>query len=103
MSIAKAHGAIQVVWVEYCPPSPNQTRYQHWTKARKHVEQAKLAWLSVLRSSDAAIDFLTTTILQLHTKDSAIAFHAALESTTPTTESGGNTDKSKPEDNPEPS
>src|SRR5436190_19949029 len=46
--------SIQVVWVDYCPPSPNKTRYQHWTVARKHVEAAKTAWLLSLQSSESA-------------------------------------------------
>lgn len=80
-----------LIWVDYLPPSPNKTRYEHWSTARKHVLNAKAAWLSSLRSSDAGLKNLMEITSKLHSKGCAMLSPEALELTTETGASDGST------------
>src|SRR5712675_705439 len=90
-----------VLWVPYTPLSPNQTRYLHWTRARKHVEASKDAWLSSLRSCPSAITSLMTIISAVHSKEPATLFRAQSGLMTETDGSHGNMPKSEVLVNPE--
>ncbi len=91
-----------VLWVDYCPQSPNRTRYQHWTKSRKSVMDAHSEWLVSLRLSESERPRLTKIILHLLTKGYVTRLPEASELTTGTSESNGNMASVKPEERVEP-
>src|SRR5215475_9874738 len=90
-----------VLWVDHCPPSLNKTRYQHWTKARKHVQEAKEAWLCALRSSESARDSLIRIIYKLHSKDTGTVLQWRWPWQTTIQESNGSMVSVKPVDGEE--
>jgi hypothetical protein len=48
------------LWVNYLPPSRNQTGGRHWSSAKKERDNARLALSIALNSSSSALDWLMT-------------------------------------------
>src|SRR6185369_4902319 len=90
------------LWMDLEIPSANVTRYQHWTKVRKHNEAAKLAWLSALKSSPSENGKLISIISLMALNHSEMLSPEASVLTMETKESAGSTIPSSPPEPQEP-
>lgn len=92
-----------LLWVDFLSLSANKTRYLHWSKSRLVAKEAKEAWLSSLRSSDAALKSLMTITSRLHSRACEMLLPQALVLTMVTGDSSGSTGNAQAEAGKEPS